>query len=201
MRADRIFPQLASLGAMLALCLAVAAPARADVVFIGQTTLPADTSSFNLILNSTEPLAGIGFEFFRVTLSFTSATGEQYVSASSVERMAALPMWDFGSVPGWDVTVSQDNNSVDVLFVGDEPAVLPAGDLLNYTFDVNASSIFTQRIAATLTFYDIDDQEIIPFDQPLTAVADVTVVPEPSSWLLMAAGLIGLGLVAARRRT
>ena len=198
MRAERIFPKLASLGAMLALCLAVAAPAHAAVVFIGPTNLPVDTTSFSLTLNSTEEIDAFGFEFFRVKLSF-SAPGAQFASVTGVEQLAGLPLWG-DNVEGWLVT-SHEASSVEVLFVGSHLPPLPAGDLLKYTFnltfDPSDPPTYAQQITAAIRFYDIGDEEVFPPGPLFPAVASVTIfpvtsIPEPSSWMLVAVGLMGL---------
>jgi hypothetical protein len=186
MRADRIFPKLASLGAMLALCLAVAAPARATLFWGAPVPNPA-TSTTSLDLISSAELTGVGFDYFIVALSFPP--DEQLLSAITGE---ALPPWPQFN-PGWKVSeVLHDSVQVDYVGAGDLQGILPAGQLLTFTF----AGLDKPQVAGSVIFYGITDGEIDR--KPIVARAPI---PEPSSWLLMAAGLVGLGLAVMRRHT
>jgi PEP-CTERM motif len=186
MRADRIFPKLASLGATLALCLFATGPVRADLIW-GAPVFNAAESTTSIDLVSTAELTGVGFDYFILSLLHPPE-----VVPLSVAAGAALPEPNFPT-PGWSVGgIINDAVQVDYVGSGDLEGILPPGQLLTFTF----AGLSTPDVVASFLPYNLSDEQLL--DEPVRSNSPV---PEPASWMLMFAGLMGLALVGARRRT
>ena len=198
---SRLHEKIASLCAVITLCL-IAAPAHAALVWVGNTTLPLGTNTFELELQSTEAHAvDGGLDTFVLSFSYSPAT---FVHADSALALASLPPSPGSGLEGWMVGgIVNDQLQVDWLGNSSAPS-LPAGPLLKVTFKVNdPSASFVQQITATMDFtrIDLDGQVIDGASLSTVTTVQTQVVPEPSAWLLLAAGLAALGFCMRRRRT
>jgi len=198
---SRMHEKIASLCAVITLCV-IAAPVNAALVWVGNTTLPLGTDTFELELQSTDTHAvDGGFDTFIVSFSYGPAT---FVHADSADALASLPPPAGFGLEGWSPGgVANDQLQVD--WQGNSSApVLPAGPLLKIFFKVNdPSQSFAQQITATMEFtrIDLDGQPIDGASLSAVTTVQTQAVPEPSAWLLLGAGLGALGVCARRRHT
>jgi hypothetical protein len=113
-------------------------------------------------------------------------TGELTFSFGALERAFAL---DFGSYTGQsDVFTYVLSNGQSGTFRNARTNEL---SFFGFTSDVPFTSV-TLRVADVATAYDN-----ITYGSSL--VAPVTATPEPSTWMMLATGLVGLGVFARRR--
>lgn len=167
-----------------ALWLLAMTPARAAIVW---TDPVVDSGGFELTLTSTAVLPE-GFDWFTITLTLPAS-----ISVSTVEMGAALPP-PAAPTAGWDGPF-HFGDTVDVFYVGPELAfggILPAGPLLKFSF--LGDFVDPLQIGASLQRFGLGDEGDVLVGPPLT-----TPVPEPASYLLMLAGLAGVGLLVRRR--
>jgi hypothetical protein len=103
---------------------------------------------------------------------------------------------------------------VDIMTTSADPFSLAAGDVLqnlfqtnvgdplrsgytNYQANITAVLLANQGSTLRLRFAQVDN--VAPFNLGVDSVSS-NVIPEPSSWILMFGGLVGLGFVRRRRR-
>ena len=186
--------------AILLSAAASAAPAHAQAA--------CDAVAGNLVQNCGFETGASGWDFSSNLLRRTSDpfyvhSGRRGVSGGTVGGLGHLTQ-DIATTPGQTYTVSfwyrstgAFTNQLFASFAGQtllDAYNLPAGDWLQYSFDVAALGP-----VSTLDLGLRNDPNYDALDD-VSVTAASTVTPEPGTWALLASGLAAVGGVARRRR-
>jgi len=126
------------------------------------------------IMNNSDPVADVGYDIYDLFLGFDpTITLKSIVSPTGWDQISDASFIDwFSTIPG------EPPSGTDIS---------PAGSLSGFSFESNTR---LASIAFDVLFVNPDD----PFNPvPISGLTTTSAVPEPSTLLLMATGLIGLG--------
>ncbi|GJG85326.1 hypothetical protein tb265_05070 [Gemmatimonadetes bacterium T265] len=162
----------------------VACGTQASFATGGPTSPPLWTGSPSLFLN--DPVA--------TQVDFTRADGGTF----SINSIALAPYFGSGATVSF-VGVLQGGISVDQAFTVAAGSQFANNPTQVFTFD----GAFTNLTSVRMTAVDMYNEPIVMFDDVMFTTA-ATTVPEPTTVVLLAGGLFGVGMLArtrgARRR-